>query len=70
MKDCTCGQPVRLRASRISVNRRRGVVHWIEHMDGTKVCVPGEWSCAAIKPYPKRDADHEYAKLTARWEVD
>lgn len=65
---CTCGREVRLRVMRISVNRKRGVTHWLEHMDGTKPCIDGDWSCAALKPYPKNDEDSEWRKLVRRFE--
>ena len=69
MTNCHCGTPVRLRVIRVSVNRKRGVAHWIEHEDGTAACgAPNEWSCVALKPYPKDESQREYAKLKARWE--
>lgn len=69
MKDCECGKPVRLRAQKITVNRHRGVTHWIEHMDGSQVCRSGEWSCAMMKPYPKNEADKPWHQMRARWEA-
>ncbi len=68
MSPCTCGKEVRLGAFRLRVNRRQGVGHYIEHMDGTKVCPEGEWTSAALKPYPKDETQREYAKLKSRWE--
>jgi hypothetical protein len=68
MTNCTCGRFVRLRAVKISVNRKRGVSHWIEHMDGTNVCVAGDWTCAALKPYAKVENDRPSRQLVARWE--
>ncbi len=68
MKNCTCGKAVRLRAVAISVNRRRGVSHWIEHMDGSKVCLAGDWGCAALKPYAKVESERPSRQLIARWE--
>lgn len=65
---CHCGKEVRLRVSRITWHRRRGLTHWIEHADGTKVCIPGEWSCAEFKPYQQRAEDRDYAKLLRRWD--
>ena len=65
MNDCTCGKEVRLRACKITVNRRRGVTTWIEHMDGTRVCPSGEWSSAEMKPYQTpRQSDG----LRQRWD--
>ena len=69
MSPCECGKDVALRARRISVNRRHGVAHWIEHGDGSTVCPAGAWSCVALKPYPKDSAHREYAKLLARWDA-
>ena len=69
MTNCPCGQPVRLSAVRISVNRKRGVAHAILHCNnGTPAC-GDSWTCAALKPYPKDEAEREYAKLKARWET-
>ena len=68
MKNCSCGKEVRLRAYKISINRKRGVGHYIEHMDGTPVCVEGSWSCAALKPYPKIESERESRKMMSKWE--
>ena len=54
---------------RVSVNRKRGVAHWIEHVNGTKPCGGGDWSCAALKPYPRDESKREYSLLKARWET-
>jgi len=51
MENCICGKGVRLRGNRMRINRKNGVYHYIEHMDGTKVCPPGDWNCIALKPY-------------------
>ena len=66
---CPCGKTVRLRGYRISVNRRRGVAHFLEHPDGTPPCIDGEWTCAAFKPYPKDTEESEWRRLLARWEL-
>ena len=67
MSPCSCGQAVRLRAMRVSLGRRRGVAHWIEHEDSSPAC-NGPWQCAALKPYVKDETQREYAKLKRRWE--
>ena len=64
MNNCPCGKEVRLRACKITVNRSHGITNWIEHMDGTKVCPPGEWSSAEMKPY---GTPSESAALVDRW---
>lgn len=70
MTPCVCGKRVRLGAMRVSVNRQRGVFHHIVHMaDDTKPCIPGDWSCCMLKPYPKNDADKGWHKMLARWEA-
>lgn len=51
----------------MTVNRKRGVYHYIVHRDETPAC-GGDWTCIAVKPYPKIEADKPYAKLVARWE--
>lgn len=67
MKKCVCGKEVRLRA--VKCPRPKGVINWIEHMDGTPVCVPGDWECRMWKPYPK--TSHEYPSwgMMARWDA-
>ena len=71
MRDCPkCGKPVRLGANRISVNRKRGVYHYIAHADGSTFCYePGEWSTVMLKPYPKREADRPRFQMCQRWEA-
>jgi hypothetical protein len=64
--DCKCGKPVRLGANRLTVNRKRGVAHYIAHTDGSPAC-GGDWTCIALKPYPKVEAEKAYSKLVARW---
>lgn len=68
MSPCLCGQDVRLRVIKIAVNRKRGVAHWIEHVDGSRAC-GGPWECVALKPYVKDETQREYAKLKRRWEA-
>jgi hypothetical protein len=53
---------------KVSVNRRRGVAHWIDHVDGTPAC-GGNWTCVALKPYARDESQREYAKLMQRWEA-
>ena len=69
MTSCPCGLDVRLRAARVRLDRRNGVMHWIEHRDGSKVCPSGPWSSVALKPYPKFQEEREYAKLCRRWDA-
>ena len=67
MIDCKCGKPVRLGAQRLTIDGRRGVYHYIAHLDGSRAC--GEqWDCIAVKPYPKVEAEKPYRKLLDRWE--
>ena len=67
LNPCDCGKKVRIRAMRISLNRKQGVTHWLEHDDFTPVCVSGEWSAAMFKPYPKNEADKPKAAMFAKW---
>ena len=67
MTDCPCGKPVRLRATRITVNRKSGVAHWIEHTDGSPMHEGEDWSCAMLKPYPKQESERPRAKMVERW---
>lgn len=66
LKNCECGKQVRLGALKIRVSGKYGVCHYIEHMDGSKMCKSG-FECAAIKPYPKNEREKEYYKLIERW---
>ena len=68
MKDCICGKPVRLRVMRVTVNRKNGITHWIEHMDSSNPCLDGDWSCVAFKPYPKAKQDKPFHKLKTDWD--
>jgi hypothetical protein len=69
MKNCPiCGKPVRMGAYHITVNRRRGVAHYIAHLDGSPMHEPG-WECSMMKPYPVNKADTPYQKLIDRWEA-
>lgn len=65
MKPCACGKDVRLRASKIG---RCGVFNYIQHVDGTPVCIPGKWDCIMLKPYPKTNQEYPSRKMIARWE--
>lgn len=72
MKDCACGKPVGLRAIQVTLNRKRGVMHYIEHADGTPLHTRDsevEWSCMMFKPYPKAGADRPYVQMIARWDA-
>ena len=67
MRDCECGRPVRLSAMKVIVGGRKGVAHAIVHTsDGTDAC-GGDWSCSALKPYPRSPFDQEWQKLLDRW---
>ena len=70
MNPCSCGRAVALRAARITFMRRRGVAHWIEHQDGSKLCRPGVWTCVAFKPYAREQAQRPYAVLIQQWDAE
>lgn len=61
-----CGNPVRLRGYHITLNRKRGVAHYIEHMDGSAMH-SREWDCIALKPYLAREEDRPSSQLIKRW---
>ena len=67
MKNCICGKEVRLGAMKISVNRKRGVTNYILHMDGSKVCVPGDWTSVMMKPYPMPVETRPSRMLIRKW---
>lgn len=71
MKDCpVCLKPVRLGASRIRVNRKQGVFHYIAHTDDSPFCLPRiDWSTVMLKPYPKNEADKPRVHMVQRWEA-
>jgi hypothetical protein len=70
MNNCKqCGKPVRLRAMKISVSRIPGVMHYVDHMDGSRMHSE-EWECSMLKPYPKTDADKPYMKMIQRWDEE
>lgn len=69
LNDCRCGKPVRLGAFKITVNRRRGVSHYIAHMDGS-LCRDLDthlWTCCMLKPYPHAEGDRAYKQMIDRW---
>jgi hypothetical protein len=71
MRPCRCGKPVRLGAFKIRVDRKPGVAHYIEHLDGSRCdqIDRREWSSAMLKPYPKNDADKPWHQMVARWDA-
>lgn len=72
MKDCQCGKPVKLRAFRITIDRKPGVANYIEHTDGSSDCAflkRGKWDCVSMKPYAKREEDKPSFQLLKRWEA-
>lgn len=67
--DCKCGKPVRLGAIKLTVNRRKGISHYITHMDGS-LCRElnlMEWQVSMLKPYPKNLEDKPYWLMMQRW---
>ncbi len=65
--DCKAtGKPVRLSATRITVNRKRGVAHAIVYLGGGMP--EGDWSCAMMKPYPKNESERPSRQMMQRWE--
>lgn len=75
LNPCRCGRAVRLRAMKVTIDRRRGVGHWIEHVDGTDVGTPScttaskPFHCVELKPYPKATKDQASSKLIERWQL-
>lgn len=68
LENCpACGGEMRLGGSTFRVNRKRGVAHYIAHMKMTGCRAADGFECAAMKPYPPREADKEWNKLIARW---
>lgn len=64
-----CGGEVRLGAQRISVERRRGVAHYIVHLG--KGCGSDDgYACAMVKPYPKRDEEKPWFQMIERWNAE
>jgi len=59
LRNCICGNAVRMGAYRVTVNGRSGVCHYIacgrKHLDSESM----------LKPYPKHGASNEL--LRARW---
>lgn len=62
-----CGCDVRLRVMRVTVNRKRGVSHYLEHDNHFQPCdaVTG-FACSMLKPYPPTGKQPCDAML-ARW---
>lgn len=62
----TCGKSVRLRAMKCTISRKRGVMHWLEHVDGSPLHEVG-WDAVMLKPYPARDRDKPWWKMVQKW---
>jgi hypothetical protein len=54
-------------ATRLRVNGKIGVSHYIDHAQSTDCTATNGFICAALKPYPKLDDDKEWFKLRERW---
>ena len=63
-----CSGEVALRAMKLTINRQRGVYHWIEHTARENSCcaVTG-YEAQMFKPYPKKDCDKDWFKMIERW---
>jgi hypothetical protein len=64
LNNCTCGKEVKLHARLTQTIYHRGIAHWIEHEDGTGVCLPGTWISVEVEPYempPQREV------LVGKW---
>jgi hypothetical protein len=70
MLDCWCGREVRLRMVKVGFRGQRGVEHWIEHQDTSRVCPPGRWSCIEWHPLQGSEMDREYWHMRMRWEAE
>jgi hypothetical protein len=71
---CLCGNPIRLRAFKISINRKRGVEHHLDHAvtsdASARECkVPHAYYCSMMKPYPKAEQDAPWFKMLAAWDA-
>jgi hypothetical protein len=69
MNNCNCGKPVRLRGLKVSIDRKKGINHWIEHMDGSRFsdgCTDSVTESLEMKPYPKVPA---WDRMIAAWDA-
>ena len=64
---CTCGKDIRIRAMPVTFNRKRGVCHYLQHSDFTKLCIEGDWSAVMFKPYPKDENERPKVKMFDEW---
>ena len=67
MNNCPCGVPVRLGAVKITVNRKRGILHYVAHTGSTSCVIPKAFTCAMVKPYPKNEQDRPRVAMVERW---
>lgn len=66
-----CGREMRMGAIRLTVNGRRGVQHYLDHLgSGPKCGAADEFQAAMFKPYPPRDEDKPRFKMIERWNVE
>lgn len=66
---CPCGKPIRLGGSRVTVQRKRGVFHYIDHADCSPCQHTKGWSTIMMKPYPARNEDKAWFKMLAAWDA-
>lgn len=71
MNPCVkCNGEVRLGATRIRVNHKNGVHHYIAHKKAASGCQATQpYSTMMFKPYPKSDADKPWFKMRAEWDA-
>lgn len=57
-----------MRAMHVKVNKKKGIQNWLEHTDGSVVCIPGEWDVTMTVPYPSNKSLWPSNQMLQRWE--
>ena len=55
---------MRLRAMRLTPNRKRGVTHYLAHVGHTTCSAAVDYHCQMVKPYP---TPRPYEVMIERW---
>jgi hypothetical protein len=65
-----CGATMRVGGNRISVNRKQGVMHYIDHMLVASCGSDKSFSCSMMKPYPTVDKEKPLFRMIEKWNLE
>ena len=66
-----CGRQMRMGAGHLTVNRKRGVYHYLDHRGiGPRCDAAADCGSIMLKPYPKIDSERPWYKMIERWNAE